>query len=638
MRGSRRLLAAIGTGSLAVLAACGSWSSSPHTEDPPTPDAGPPSPDTPSSAVITVAVTSPAPGAELVAAEHPSIVVTGTVATTDPAQGALEAWVNGVRVEIKDGAFTTALPPEIGINHIKVEGGNGGDLVAQELDVMWAPDYLAPAAGQTGFEVQGALELRLGQRFFDARLPGTTLDRSTDPVVARDLASALELILWHIDLASLLDGRIKVGQGSASLDIAIPAVTPHDITVDARIVDGAQPAIDLNIDLFGVFLAMNGSLTAGTGTLTIEGGVTADLHATARLTLGTAADGSIAVGITGITATVGALTPGFTGADGVKLTAVFAAVDGDFHALIEGLIGGLIPTFTDRLPPLLETLLGAADQLVNDIRFPLDIGFGTPVELQLDGRMTALDIQSGATNGHLTVREDLAVGTSGAAIHPTSRGAPQLELLAAAPVFDTAGVHLTMRQDLLNALLHALWNAGILEGQLALGGISATVSAKLPPVIRPTPLASPCKIDGERCDVLLQIGQLEVALPGFEQRFAINASAGARIEVNGGTVSLKIQMIPDVHVWNTSSTRGVLTPDLVRNLIETIVWPNLFGAIGDNLNIALPLPSLADLGLTDLAPGLANAQLVLQSRPRSIVSGGRIILGADLSLTTPPPP
>lgn len=97
-------------------------------------------------------------------------------------------------------------------------------------------------------------------------------------------------------------------------------------------------------------------------------------------------------------------------------------------------------------------------------------------------------------------------------------------------------------------------------------------------------------------------------------------------------------MVPDVHVWNTSSTRGALTPDLVRNLIETLVWPNLFGAIGDNLNIALPLPSLADLGLTDLAPGLANAQLVLQSRQRSTVTGGRIILGADLSLTTPPPP
>lgn len=59
--------------------------------------------------------------------------------------------------------------------------------------------------------------------------------------------------------------------------------------------------------------------------------------------------------------------------------------------------------------------------------------------------------------------------------------------------------------------------------------------------------------------------------------------------------------------------------------------------IGDNLTIAPPLPDLAALGLGDLAPGLARAQLGLPLRQRPIVQGGLLVLGADLRLATPPP-
>lgn len=619
------LVSLVSLGSLGLVAACGSAAK----EEPPAPPAE-----------ITVAIRSPAPGAELLAADNPMIVVSGTVTTSDPSQGELEAWVNGVRVDVQAGAFTAKLTPDVGVNHIKVEGGDGlGELIGQELDVMWAPEYLSPLSGQTGFDLAGALELRLGQRFFDARLLGSALDLSTDPVVARDVSSALELILRHVKLADLVatqfpDG-IHIGGGGASLDITIPSVTPANIITDARIVDGSQRAIDLKIDLLGVFIAMDGSFTFSGSTLVVDGGITADLHASARLTLGTAADGSIEIGVTGVTAVLGPLVPGFVGANGEDLNAFITVGGAGFRALIEGLLADLIPTLTDRLPPLLEMLLGAADNLLDDISFTLDTGLGTPVMLQLDGHIGALDVRAGATSGHVTVRQDLTVRTSGAPIHPASRGAPRLDTLTGEPVLNTAGVHLTMHQDFLNALLHALWNAGMLEGPLAAGGLQATVSARLPPVVRPTPASSPCTIDGERCDVLLQLGQVEVELPSFGQSFAVNASAGARIEVDGGSVSLKIQKVPELRVWQT--TPGTLEPASVADLIAKLVWPKLFGAIGDNLTIALPLPDLAALGLGDLAPGLADAQLLLQMRQRPSIGAGRLVLGADLVFTTPPP-
>jgi len=333
----------------------------------------------------------------------------------------------------------------------------------------------------------------------------------------------------------------------------------------------------------------------------------------------------------------GPLDPGFTGADGDELDALITLGNSAFRTLVEGLLGDqLIPTFTDRLPPLLQTLLGTADQLLNNINFTLDPGLGNPVTLQIGGHMGALDIAAGATSGHVTVRQDLEIRTTGAPRHATSRGAPRVDVSTAAPVLDTSGVHLVVREDLLNTLLHALWNAGLLDGKFTTG-LSANVSAKLPPFVRPTPASSPCKVNGERCDVLLELGQVELELPSFNQSFAVSASAGARVAINGGTVSLLIQKVPDVRVWETSATPGSLTPDAVAALITTIVWPQLFGALGDNLTIALPLPDLASLGLGDLAPGLANAQLALPLRQRPSVDGGLLVLGADLTLSTPAP-
>jgi hypothetical protein len=588
---------------------------------------------------VDTQITSPSPGAELVAGNRATIAVTGTVATTTPARGALVAWVNGARVEVKNGAFTAEVAAEPGINHIKVEGGDGiAPLVGQELDVTWAAGYLAPHTGGTGFDLPAALELQLGQRFFDGRLLGSALDRSTNPVVARDIAAALELILWNINLAGLIPDGIHIGQGNTRIDISIPAVTPANIVVDARIVD-APRAIDLNIDLLAVKLTMTGSvMILNPPALTVQGGVTADLHASARITLDAAAGGPIAVNITGVTATLGALTPGFTGADGPQLDGLINAISNDFRTLFLSQVGALIPTFTDKLPPLLQSLLGAADQLLANLSFTLDPGLGRPVTLQLGGKLGGLDVAAGATSGHVTVRQDLSVQTTGAPIHPMSLGAPRLDPTAAAPVLDTSGLHLGIRLDFLNALLHTLWNAGLLEGKLTSGSLSANVSARLSPVVRPTPASSPCKIDGERCDVQVQLGQVELQLPSFDQSFAINASAGARIQIAGSTVSLAIQMTPDLKVWETSAKLGgTLTPDVVSRLISVIVWPQLFGAIGSKLTFELPLPDLAALELGDLAPALAHAQLSLQAAPRLTVTPSQIVLGADLVLATPAP-
>lgn len=600
-------------------------------------------PDTHEPGTISLIVTSPEPGAELTAADAPTIHVAGTVTSTDP-EAALEAWVNGQLIEVADdGTFEADVEPTVGVNHVDIEAGDLFELVAQPRDVLWAPGYLVPLEGTSGFDVSSAIELRLGQRFFDGRLLGSALDLSTDPVVAHDLASVLELVLWHVDLAALIDGSIQVGSGDAALDLSIGGATPANIVADTKIVDLPGPAIELQLDLLGVFLATEGTFQFGDRTLLIQGGISADMHATARLTLGRADDGTVTVTVEDATAEVGPLVPAFTGPDGDELNGFITIGASDFRALVEGLIGEqLIPTFTERLPPLLESLLGAVNDVLDDVTFTLDPGLGTAVTLSLAGQIGALEVVPGApvgsAPGHVTVHHDLAIRTTGTPTHPDARGAPQIDADPIAPAGTTSGVGLSLRMDFLNALLHALWNDGMLDGTTEFSSLAATIHARLPPVIRPAPITDACTIDGVRCDIRLELGQLEVELPDFAQSFGINIGAGARLVVDGATVSVAIEDAPDVIVWETSAVPGRLSPDAVRDLVVTVVWPQLAGAITDRLALEIPVPDLAALGLDQLAPGLAGAMLDLDVRSRPTTTGGYLGLGADLSLATPPPP
>jgi hypothetical protein len=218
-----------------------------------------------------------------------------------------------------------------------------------------------------------------------------------------------------------------------------------------------------------------------------------------------------------------------------------------------------------------------------------------------------------------------------------SRGAVRTSAMPVLPPTNTAALQVLLSNDFLNALLHALWNAGLLEGNASFSGLTANVSAKLQPVVVPMPDDVACSIDGVRCDMLVELGQIDVGLPDFDQTFAIHATAGARVIVDGATVSLKIQDTPEVLVWETSPVPGRLSTDAVRDIVTKAVWPQLFGAIGDSLHITLPIPDLATLGLDQLSPNLANAQLQLDVRSHAAVSDAYLGLGADLELATPHP-
>lgn len=592
-------------------------------------------------------LTSPVAGAELLADEHPVIAVTGTLASPVAAED-LEVWVNGELVKVDDdGAFAVGLVPKVGVNHVKVEAydGRSDEPITREMDVLWAPGYVAPLPDSTGFDLPGAIELRLGQRLFDARLLGTDLDLTADPVVARDLASMVELVLWHVDLASLLQGSLQLGEGDTTLDITIPAVTPADVVVDAEIISESdtEQGVDLFFDLTGVYLEMDGELAVAGNTWVVEGGIAADMYAFARVTVAVTTAGAVAT-VSDASAAVGPLTPMFTGPDGDELNAFVTLGEHELRTLVEALVAEeLIPTFTGGLPGLFEAVLGALDATLSEVSFELDSGLGEPIGVSLEGVMGGLDVGAGppigADPGHVTVRQDIRVRTTGTPLHPGSRGALQSAPLSGPPFSDGSGLNLAVRTDLVNALLHALWNDGLLEGELDLIGTPAIVSARLPPIVRDTPLELACSVGDERCDLILQIGQLEVTFPEDEQRFAILVTVGAHVHVGEDEIALTLQETPDVHVWEDTPITGEpggITPEFIQTLFVQVVWPALAEGIADNLSIALPVPNLAELGLADAAPDLENAALEVTVQQAGVESG-YLRLAADLTIEAPPP-
>lgn len=588
-------------------------------------------------------VISPVAGAELLATESPTIVVSGTISTTSLIS-AYDVWINGEPVHVDPkGAFKVDLVPEVGVNHVKVEGrNNGGEIVTREMDVMWAPGYVPTLPESTGFDLDSAIELRLGQQLFDSRLYDTDLDLSTDPVMARDLSQMVELVLWNVDLASLVNGNIVLGQGDTTLDITIPAATPFDVVVDAEIIDTPEPGIELFLDLVDVYLDMDGQLTVAGNTWLIDGGIAADMYAFAQITMDASGDG-VVVNVSDVAAAVGPLTPMFTGPDGDELNAFVTLGEYELRTLVESLVADqLIPTFTSELPALFESVLGALDSSLSDLSFDLDTGLGDPVSVSLSGQMGALDIGAGppigADPGHMTVRQVVEIRTTGTPMHPGSRGAPQADVTLDPPFSDGAGLNLAVRLDFVNALLHAMWNDGLLDGELDLAGTTVHLGGTLPPMVRATPMDQSCYVDGQRCDVVLQIGGLDVTFPEIEQHFTMNATVGARIDIGTDEIALRLQDTPEVRVWEVSDMAGEpgsFTAESLHTLITQVIWPGLADELG-NLSIALPVPNLSDIGLTAAAPALQDATLGL-SVEQAGVESGYLRLAADLELEDPQP-
>ncbi|MFW6051065.1 MAG: hypothetical protein ACODAU_07815 [Myxococcota bacterium] len=575
-------------------------------------DAGPPA----------VTLTRPSPGEELLESESPVIAVEGTAEDT---HGEPRVFVNGTPTSVDaQGRFQAEVEPRFGVNHIVVEATDGvnDEATTRELDVLWARDYLAPVAGGVGFDLSDALLLRVGQRFFDDKVP---LDE-TDPPGARDLAGVLEVVLRQADLLALVPDPVV---DSSSVQLSATRIDVGDVLIDIDLRDGR--GLEVFVTLVDAEIGTEGFASFAGQSYDLTGVITGTLSLFGRLEI-TESGGAYQVDLveaqTFVDRISGDLEDPFAQVlFDVLTTALRQQIDEALHEQIT-------PMITEPVPGLLEDALASVVDGLSGISFPLDTGLGPALSVELGAALEEMEIVPGGY-GQLGASLSAAVdvtplgGGTAEPIHSDSRGAAMIDP-APAPTFSSRGrLQLAARLDLINALLHGLWNAGLLRfsGDDLVQGAIVNVDGQLPPVVRPA-------YPEEPFDLVAELGQLqvEVDLGAESGTFGVSARAGATVELVDGALAVVIQTNPDVTVWSLGEepTGPLLTVNTLESLIASSVWPSLFESIGGGITLEIPLPNLADLGLE----GVEGELLLVQRHPVD-GRGGYLRLDADLVLGGP---
>ncbi|AKF03038.1 hypothetical protein [Sandaracinus amylolyticus] len=567
---------------------------------------------------------TPAPGAEL---DDPSgIVVRGSVAD----RGVVRVYVNGVGVTPDDvGAFETTVPATFGVTHLAVDASDGLTEVSHvEMDVLWAPAFL-PATSEDGLPaltLTDGLALRLGSAFFD---DGLALDATTSPILTRDLADLLELVVTRLDVSSLVPDPVI--DSPPTFTLRVTDVTLGDPRAELAITD---EGVDLFLRIGAIEASTSGALTFEGESLPLDGVLRASAVAHARLTVRKESeDAEIVVEMGELEVAIESATGDFTSDE---TDAVFLLAEGVLRRTLEDTLGDAVhETVASSVPAVLRDALSAIDGALAGQSFSLDSAPFPPITISIDGGMRALDT---TFEREMLATLRTSIGTNVASVHPETRGVAQLDASAMTPAFFRDGsIALGVRLELLNGLLHGLWSSGLLDldvTPLLPEAVTTLVSeahleGRLPPVLRP-----PASDEGD--DLVLGVGQLELALvfQGEPARFAVRIDAGVRVDVIDNRIAIDVAETPEITVWTLvpPSNPRLLTPDIVRNLLLDL-WPDLRASLTSGLALELPLPAVGDLG--GLAPDLAALTLELEMNGRLRPRGGVLVLDAQLVGTLP---
>ena len=543
--------------------------------------------------------------------------------------GQVSVVVNGQQVELDgQGGFTAQVVPRMGVNAIEVVASDGihSRTARVRRDVLWAAGWLEPQnpGDLVGFQLDDGLGLRLGQSFFDDDMP--YLAHGDGTIEATDLADVLALLLEELDYGAQIPDPVV---DTSSLKLR---VTNVDLGVPNIDLDLTSQGAELYIQVPAMKLDTAGSLKIEQKSLDLTGTVEARLSALAALTIRKAGPNEpFEVEMAPLRVALETADSAFASAEA---DAVFELAEGALRRTLEQMaVTALEDAFVSSLPGLLESAFGALDTALRDTSFTLDTGFTEPLEVTLDGRVAQIET---TYRGHLDGQMVLAVTTDKAPQQMTSRGIPLFDPWAPDyPFFASPAVQIGVRLELVNGLLHSLWDAGVLTADLkdfiGLQVQALDLQGKLPPVLVP-PQA------GEPFDLMIELGQLEL-VADFGNRtdsYGVQARTGVTIDVINNEIVLSVGTEPDLEVWliETSESSPLLKPDAVRQLILDQVWPQVVGYLTGGLSFAIPVPDIS--GISQLAPALANLDLVLGLERGTLVREGFALVHAAMKAVLPP--
>ncbi|MFW6067047.1 MAG: hypothetical protein ACOC97_01825 [Myxococcota bacterium] len=273
----------------------------------------------------------------------------------------------------------------------------------------------------------------------------------------------------------------------------------------------------------------------------------------------------------------------------------------------------------DQLGPLLDDALQGLDvsSLGSTFSVPTLDGSGT-VDLDFGVDLSDLDASSsrlllGLAAGFSPQEDAHARESLGVALR---QGTIWLDPPGTSPSSPAA---VALYEGALNQILHGLWRGGFLQGSLALGGGSATIDAKLPPL---------AVLDGDQVKLMLGGVRASVVIPDL---------GGEPLDVTfGGVATADVSLDgEDLSFGNVSLEPGQLfvsfdepLDNMQRQQLESFLTSVLQNVLGDAINDglpAIPIPSFAlpddfsefgfpvgsELGITNPMLGQSGQHFVL---------------------------
>ena len=516
------------------------------------------------------------------------VLVQGTVTAGTHALGALE--VNGVQVDYDEaGWFTTEIEGTPGINllGVRIEDA-GGERAVDGRSFHYGGDH------EHGAVLPDAVWMRLGPSLLDD-------DESTPD----DLAAIAELMVSD---PSIADGFLGTRIVEEDYELEITGIDWTGAAVDLTPNDGVLWA---DVLLSGVRLEFNVFGVGWYSWVSTSGYVTAD-------TVLIQTD----------------MTPSGTE---IEVTAVYASIEG-FELEIEW-----VP-FDDLLADsareaLEENLRTTISELAGDLvteyleAYAVDLEPFPGVNLAME--LASLEVRETG----LALTMDATVKALGNLDLPWDAGS--LAAVGTRSWSPTEPFAVAIDDDLVNALLFAMWAQGGLAFEFDGDALGALTGAPLPPPLGPVQHASlslglpPVLVPGDdEHDLTLSLGEFVVDLlreDGERVTASVNAAAGGWLEQQGAELAISLDDRPrhiEVEVGMLAAPASLDPGDLAS--LFRLTTPTLLGSAGA-FTPAIPLPGVP-LDLLGSHPDLVGKELMIADATVSFHDSGWLTVAGPVEV------
>jgi len=507
------------------------------------------------------------------------------------------------------GNWTAGVPIGFGINFVDVVAVDQHGLEnSTTCFISAAPYYTA----ESSF-MPGAVGLRLDPRAIS----------DSNPAVLDSLNDILQTVIRSNELLTIVDDGLKSSNPINDGGCGFFACEP-DINYTGGSIGWNTPSSTMSLITNGLRVAVHlptvKARVSVCGTTCCPGGTNVDINVTA---IDATIDFTLAIQSGVLRATLNSGSPvvtiGTVSLNGSGFCGfIVENLDGIFQSTLQGVIDDALTNYIQSdLAPILDGVVSSLD--VNT----LGTTFNVP---QLDGTGT-VNVAFGLQLSSLsitTTRFLLGLGTrftaGTIAQNRTSLGVgrkTQIPLLDPPGTTTTRPVGLSFYEGAMNHMLHALWRGGFFTTTLSLGGGTAVIDAKLPPMMA----------FAASNQATLAFGGLQstITIPGIisnlQVTFGGDASAGVTLSGNDlafGTLTIN-GLYASFAKPLTQNQRNALE-DFLRDVLQTV----LADAISDGLP-AIPIPSFtlpASVGAFGLPVG---AELGIVS-PQLSTNGSHVVL------------